>query len=178
MSKAKDAKPLTLSDTLRDLARLRVSDFDTASLLPLKEQSSHLSDNPVDRFVEESYAFAREARSALKIHNRNDVLTQGARVEDVRNKLDDPFLSPSSVSLITSPTTFSAKILFALSLDQPSSAMEKESSNPRNSVELEKSPRAERNFSNSLENQEHFFLDKKFLSSPSKYMPAYALLKG
>ncbi|KAG6832497.1 hypothetical protein H0H87_001422 [Tephrocybe sp. NHM501043] len=89
MSKTKDAKPLTLADTLRDLARLRASDFDPASLLPHNTQSVPSSGSTVDRSVEESYKFTREARAALKIHNRNDVSTQGARVEDVRTKLDE-----------------------------------------------------------------------------------------
>ncbi|GLB37258.1 hypothetical protein LshimejAT787_0403090 [Lyophyllum shimeji] len=74
MSKAKDAKPLALADTLRDLALLRVSGLDVSALLP----STPVSPNdtlagPVDDSVTMSYLFAQEARTVLKIHNRADV---------------------------------------------------------------------------------------------------------
>ena len=88
MSKAKDSKPLGLPNTLRDLARLRASDFDLCSLLSSKTQSANPAGS-LDPFVEESYVFAQEARGVLRLHNRSDLVTLDGRVEDVRNRLDD-----------------------------------------------------------------------------------------
>ncbi|KAF5386019.1 hypothetical protein D9615_002401 [Tricholomella constricta] len=93
MSKVEDSKPLTLSNTLRDLALLRVSDIDTSALLPSQKHSTSAADLPADHplneSVDSSYIFVKEARTALKIHNRADVGVQGGRVEDVRSQLDE-----------------------------------------------------------------------------------------
>ncbi|KAF8054162.1 hypothetical protein FPV67DRAFT_1011162 [Lyophyllum atratum] len=91
MSKAKDGKPLALANTLRDLALLRVSDLDVSALLPSPAASSNdiLANDLVNDSVDQSYLFVREARTAMRIHDRADVAVQGGRVEDVRGKLDE-----------------------------------------------------------------------------------------
>lgn len=86
-------QPLALSDILRDLALLRVSDIDLDSLLPLDSTTSDTSigtdkDN-IDLSVRNSYEFASEARKAIKLLNRGDVDTQGGKVEDLRSQLED-----------------------------------------------------------------------------------------
>lgn len=89
------AKPLALSDTLRDLALLRVSDVDLDSLLPLDtsaattDTSTGADKDNVDSSVRNSYEFASEARKAIKLLNRGDVDTQGSKVEDLRGQLED-----------------------------------------------------------------------------------------
>lgn len=91
------AKPLALSDTLRDLALLRVSDVDLDSLLP-PEKSTNTSatgtstgtgEDDVDSSVKDSYEYASEARKAIKLLNKGDVDIQGAKVEDLRSQLED-----------------------------------------------------------------------------------------
>ncbi|KAJ7594719.1 hypothetical protein C8J56DRAFT_927475 [Mycena floridula] len=87
--KGKDTKPLALADTLRDLALLRAaSDIDLSALLPHSVSNSHI-ESDVEKSMQMSYEFAKEARSALKIYNRNTVDEQGNRVESVRTKLDE-----------------------------------------------------------------------------------------
>ncbi|KII92239.1 hypothetical protein PLICRDRAFT_465922 [Plicaturopsis crispa FD-325 SS-3] len=76
-------KPFPLGDTLRDLALLRASDIDLSSLVPAKTTP------PTDASVERSYEFVKEARAAIRIMDRGDVDAQGARVESVREKLED-----------------------------------------------------------------------------------------
>ncbi|TFK44566.1 hypothetical protein BDQ12DRAFT_673221 [Crucibulum laeve] len=89
-SKDKDLKPFSLPNSLQDLALLRASDVGLASLLPQtsgpRQESSSL---PIDSSLNESYDFVRSARAALKIYDRGDVDVQGAKVDDVRNKLED-----------------------------------------------------------------------------------------
>lgn len=92
MSSKSKEKPLALSSTLQDLALLRVSDVDLSSLLPNSttantKLTSDLTE--VDESVQQSYEFAREARSALKIHNSGVVDSQGGRLESVRTSLED-----------------------------------------------------------------------------------------
>lgn len=90
--------PLPLSDTLRDLALLRASDLDFASLLAESEPASTPSsnttpENPVTNdvrdSVQRSYEFVSEARAALKILNRNEVDKEGLRVDEVRGRLEE-----------------------------------------------------------------------------------------
>jgi len=90
--------PLPFSDTLRDLALLRASDVDFASILSSLDAESNSSATSstttevagdVQTSVQRSYEFVHEARAALKILNRNDVDRQGIRVDDVRGKLED-----------------------------------------------------------------------------------------
>ncbi|KAG6862312.1 hypothetical protein C0995_016010 [Termitomyces sp. Mi166 len=128
MSKAKDLKSLDLSHTLRDLARLRASDFDLSSLLSCKAQSANPTDgSPVDRSVEESYLFAQEARSALKLHNRNDLVTLGGQVEDVRSRLDELVtgLDARDASFVAQLSQLLRR-LSKVPSERPSSAMEEQ----------------------------------------------------
>ncbi|KAI0266982.1 hypothetical protein BC834DRAFT_791328, partial [Gloeopeniophorella convolvens] len=88
--------PLSLEDTLRDLAILRASDVDLSAILASTAPgsvptSAPSTDTPtkVDESVARSYEFVREARAAIKIKNRGDAEAQGERVDDVRNKLED-----------------------------------------------------------------------------------------
>ncbi|KAH8997660.1 hypothetical protein EDB86DRAFT_2769690, partial [Lactarius hatsudake] len=76
----KDAPPLALEDTLRDLAILRASGVDLAAVL---------ASTTADTSVARSYEFARAARAAITISNRGDVEAQVERVNDVREKLED-----------------------------------------------------------------------------------------
>ncbi|KAI0686195.1 hypothetical protein C8Q76DRAFT_636280 [Earliella scabrosa] len=91
----KATHPLPLSSTLHDLALLRASDLDFASLLPpsKKSESATGSASPEDAAVEESVQrsleFSREARAALKILHSDAVEREGARVEQVRGRLED-----------------------------------------------------------------------------------------
>ena len=80
--------PLPFEETLRDLALLRASEIDFSSLVPSGSISTE-SDPNIDTSVAQSYEFVKEARAALKVHYRDDVEKQGARVEDVRSRLDD-----------------------------------------------------------------------------------------
>ncbi|KAH9060373.1 hypothetical protein EDB83DRAFT_911671 [Lactarius deliciosus] len=92
-ARKKDAPPLVLEDTLRDLAILRASGVDlaavlastTASAVPVSTTTATASDTSVVR----SYEFARAARAAIGISNRGDVEAQVERVNDVREKLED-----------------------------------------------------------------------------------------
>ncbi|KAH9060367.1 hypothetical protein EDB83DRAFT_911291 [Lactarius deliciosus] len=88
----KDAPPLALEDTLRDLAILRASvdlaavlASTTASAAPVSIITATASDTSVSR----SYEFAHAARAAITISNRGDVEAQVERVNDVREKLEN-----------------------------------------------------------------------------------------
>ncbi|KAL5524041.1 hypothetical protein ACEPAG_8214 [Sanghuangporus baumii] len=114
-----DAKPLPLSDTLHDLAVLRASDIDLAAFLPTPAPSdqtqttstqsptprtspeamdsnqqisaadSDSSESERDRLVARSYEYVREGRAAIRLLHRGDVDNQGARVDKVRNELEE-----------------------------------------------------------------------------------------
>jgi hypothetical protein len=103
-SKAKAAKaatnpPLSLEDTLHDLAVIRSSDIDLAAILA----SAMPAPSPVaptatataapvaivDASVARSHEFVQAAHSAIKIKNRGDVEAQGERVNDVRGQLEE-----------------------------------------------------------------------------------------
>ncbi|EJF60474.1 hypothetical protein BD309DRAFT_930419 [Dichomitus squalens] len=92
---AKAIYPLPLSSTLHDLALLRASDLDLASLLPTAPVSSsggkehNVTDPAVDESVKRSLEFSREARAALKLLYSDAVDREGARVDEVREKLED-----------------------------------------------------------------------------------------
>jgi len=98
---SKDAKPLPLSEILRDLAYTRVSDLDLSSLLP---QSSAADVSPVlsdvDNFVAQSYEFVREAKAALKIHDRESAKAEGTKLEHIRSELEESVeaMGPSLIS--------------------------------------------------------------------------------
>ena len=92
----KTPRPLPLSSTLHDLALLRASDLDFSSLL---SSTSPPSDNAasdasvatpeVEESVKRSVEFSREARAALKLVHTDAIDRQGARVEEVRARLED-----------------------------------------------------------------------------------------
>ena len=92
MSSKPKSNPFALEDTLRDLALLRASDLDLSSLLTAttspKTPVQPEGQSEVDISVELSYEFAREARKAIKIQNREGVDVQGERVEEARSKLE------------------------------------------------------------------------------------------
>ena len=90
--------PLPLSSTLHDLALLRASDLDFASLLPAAPQQHSLgstdetsrdSNTAVEDSVQRSIQFSREARAALKLLHTDAVEREGIRVDQVRQKLED-----------------------------------------------------------------------------------------
>ncbi|KAH9894737.1 hypothetical protein C8Q73DRAFT_789928 [Cubamyces lactineus] len=89
--------PLPLSSTLHDLALLRASDLDFAALLPPSTSTSSPSGPPeteggnaeVEKSVQRSLDFSREARAALKLLHTDAVEKEGARVDGLREKLED-----------------------------------------------------------------------------------------
>ena len=83
--------PLPLKETLRDLALLRSCDVDLSALIPTSASEATPANerSEADATVERSYEFVKEARAALKILNREEVVKQGGRVEDIRSTLDD-----------------------------------------------------------------------------------------
>jgi hypothetical protein len=97
-SKAKVAKaatnsPLSLEDTLHDLAVIRASDIDLAAILastmPATAPDTITSHpHPADASVARSHEFAQAARAAIKIRNKGDVEAEGERVNDVRGRLE------------------------------------------------------------------------------------------
>ncbi|KAI0741474.1 hypothetical protein C8Q80DRAFT_138339 [Daedaleopsis nitida] len=82
--------PLPLSSTLHDLALLRASDLDLAALLPQSPDSAGVEQaSAIEESVQRSLEFSREARAALKLLYSDAVGLEGAKVEDVRGRLDD-----------------------------------------------------------------------------------------
>ena len=100
-ARKKDASPLALEDTLRDLAILRASSVDLAAVLatsahtvaplPTTLAACNMTEEAaaMDASVLRSYEFAHAARAAIKIRNRGDVEAQVERVNEVRDKLED-----------------------------------------------------------------------------------------
>jgi hypothetical protein len=88
---SKDVKPLALSATLRDLALLRVSGLDVASLIPTlpTQSTTKPGTGTTDATVEQSYEFVQQTRTAIKIHNRGEVENVGSDVEAVRTKVEE-----------------------------------------------------------------------------------------
>ncbi|TEB37542.1 hypothetical protein FA13DRAFT_1726655 [Coprinellus micaceus] len=85
--KAKDAKALPLSDTLRDLALLRASDVDLAGLLPASVDSKTAGGD--EGSLDASSEFIRETRKALRVHDRGDAQVQGEVLEEILAKYED-----------------------------------------------------------------------------------------
>ncbi|KAJ7675102.1 hypothetical protein B0H17DRAFT_1081795, partial [Mycena rosella] len=83
------AKPLSLSATLRDLALLRASGLDVASLVPTTVTQTPPTPDTTDATVERSYEFVQQARTAIKIYNREDVENVGSGVETIRTKVEE-----------------------------------------------------------------------------------------
>lgn len=100
-SKAKAATnpPLGLDDTLHDLAVIRSSDIDLATILASAIPApSHTAPTVtstaaplvnVDTSVARSHEFVQAARAAIRIKNRGEVEAQGERVNDVRGQLEE-----------------------------------------------------------------------------------------
>ncbi|KAG2153887.1 hypothetical protein DEU56DRAFT_427214 [Suillus clintonianus] len=89
--------PLPLHDTLRDLALLRASSVDLSGLI-----SEDAAPSQAPREVEgveestiQSYAFVREARTALRMHNSGEAQKQATRIETVQEELVDVLRSLS-----------------------------------------------------------------------------------
>ncbi|KAI0046468.1 hypothetical protein FA95DRAFT_1372663 [Auriscalpium vulgare] len=87
MSSKSKPNPLPLEDTLRDLAFIRAAEVDFGAVLPTVVGTTQTSD--VDRLVDRSLEFVREAREAIKVHNKEDVGRQGDRVDQVRERLEE-----------------------------------------------------------------------------------------
>ncbi|KAG0704658.1 hypothetical protein DFH29DRAFT_910369 [Suillus ampliporus] len=84
-------KPLPLHDTLHDLALLRASSVDLSGLIgddtaPLQSSGGV---EGIEESTIQSYAFAREARTALKMHNSGEAQKQATRIEKVQEELAD-----------------------------------------------------------------------------------------
>jgi len=93
-SKAKVTKaatnPLSLEDTLHDLAVIRASNIDLAAILDSTVPApAAAAPTAADTTVARSHEFAQAARTAIKIRNRGDVEAQGERVNDVRGQLEE-----------------------------------------------------------------------------------------
>ncbi|KAJ7128880.1 hypothetical protein C8R43DRAFT_1026217 [Mycena crocata] len=87
---SKDAKPLSLSATLRDLAFLRVSGLDVSSLVPSPETATSSTHETTDLSVERSYEFVQQARTAIRIYNRGEVTEHvGSGVEAIRTRVEE-----------------------------------------------------------------------------------------
>ncbi|KAK0476612.1 hypothetical protein IW261DRAFT_1339109 [Armillaria novae-zelandiae] len=84
----KDNKPLPLSDTLHDLALLRVSGVDLSGLVPSSSDATS-ADTDVGRSVHRSHDFIQSARSALKLRDTEVVDAEGKRLDAVRIQLDE-----------------------------------------------------------------------------------------
>ena len=84
--------PLPLADVLRDLAVLRASDVDLSDGTSFPDAESADSTNEVDgtrKSVQQSYQFVKEARGALKVHQRGDLDKQEDTLDILRSKLEE-----------------------------------------------------------------------------------------
>ncbi|KAG1745337.1 uncharacterized protein EDB91DRAFT_1120420 [Suillus paluster] len=92
------SKPLPLHDTLRDLALLRASSVDLSGLIAddtTPSQSESRGVEGVDESTTQSYAFVKEARTALRMHNSGEAQKQATRIEQVQEELADVLRSLS-----------------------------------------------------------------------------------
>ncbi|KAG1840229.1 hypothetical protein C8R48DRAFT_740835 [Suillus tomentosus] len=89
--------PLPLHDTLRDLALLRASSVDLSGLIADDTTSSQASKEAegVEESTIQSYAFVREVRAALRMHNSGEAQKQATRIEKVQVELVDVLRSLS-----------------------------------------------------------------------------------
>ena len=88
------AKPLPLNDTLRDLALIRASDIDLASLLPPQQVESNQTSGRHDKAdlglaLDRSYEFVEQAKAVVRIRNRDLVEKDGEQVDRVRGELEN-----------------------------------------------------------------------------------------
>ena len=83
--------PLPLGDVLRDLAVLRASDVDLSDGMSFPDVEPSDSANEADgtrKSVQQSYHFGREAREALKVHQRGDIDKEGDKLDVLRGQLE------------------------------------------------------------------------------------------
>ncbi|KAG2046491.1 hypothetical protein BDR06DRAFT_189316 [Suillus hirtellus] len=83
--------PLSLHDTLRDLALLRASSVDLSGLIADDTTSSQASKEAegAEESTIQSYAFVREVRAALRMYNSGEAQKQATRIEKVQVELVD-----------------------------------------------------------------------------------------
>ena len=84
--------PLPLGDVLRDLAVLRASDVDLSDGTTLPDLGSADGPNEANgpqQSVQQSYQFVKEAREALKLHQRGDLDNQGDKLGILGGKLEE-----------------------------------------------------------------------------------------
>ncbi|KAG1771142.1 hypothetical protein EV702DRAFT_655861 [Suillus placidus] len=94
---ASKGTPLPLHGTLRDLTLLRASSVDLSGLLA-DDTTSSQSPREVEEVEEstiQSYAFVRDVRTALRIHNSGEAQKQATRIEKVQVELVDVLRSLS-----------------------------------------------------------------------------------
>ncbi|KIK61215.1 hypothetical protein GYMLUDRAFT_592031 [Collybiopsis luxurians FD-317 M1] len=82
------SKAFPLPDVLRDLALLRASDVQLASLVPESSQSSS-SNKELDSDLERSYQFTKEARAAIRLRDGGKVEDEASRLDTVRSGLEE-----------------------------------------------------------------------------------------
>jgi hypothetical protein len=78
--------PLPLHDTLRDLALLRASSIDLSDLIA-DDTTSSQAPREVEESTIQSYAFVREARTALRMHDSGETQKQASRIEMLQVEL-------------------------------------------------------------------------------------------
>ncbi|KAK0455396.1 uncharacterized protein EV420DRAFT_566891 [Desarmillaria tabescens] len=84
----KDTRPLPLSDTLHDLALLRVSSVDLSVLVPSSSDTTS-TDADVSLSVQRSHDYIQSARSALKLQDMGVVDAEGKRLDALRIQIDE-----------------------------------------------------------------------------------------
>ena len=84
--------PLPMGDVLRDLAVLRASDVDLSDGATFPNSGSADSANEADgtqKSVQQSYQLVKEAREALRVHQRGDLDKQGDKLGILCSKLEE-----------------------------------------------------------------------------------------
>ena len=95
-TRAGDVVPLSLGDTLRDLALLRASGVDLVEAIGDRDvgvegqsPQSRQKESEKDRLVEKSFEFVRETRAALRVVYKDEVGEQGKRIDELREGLEE-----------------------------------------------------------------------------------------
>jgi hypothetical protein len=83
-------KFLPLADVLHDLAVLRASETEIPETLLGESDTleTDTSKTPVEASVASSYEYTRAARKVIRLHDSNKVEGEGARIEDMRSRLE------------------------------------------------------------------------------------------
>lgn len=84
------AKFLPLADILHDLAVLRASGIEISESLLESSDDNHenTSTTPVAASVASSYEYTLAARKIIRLHDSNKVEREGARIEDLRSRIE------------------------------------------------------------------------------------------